>query len=149
MRYSKNENTYILAEFISGDTVTIDIYKLSDDDKVVDGANMLEISSTGIFKYVFISSLYIEVAEKTEFLLIASNGATSKNGQLVIGGYPDTLRTDITFIKEIEGGRWKIDTNTKQMIFYDEAGTAEIAKFQLYDKDHSPSDINVFERERI
>ena len=152
MRYSKNENTYILAEFISGDTVTIDIYRLSDDVKVVDGVSVSEISSTGTFKYLF----NITVAGKTEFLLIMDNGITDKRGKLVLGGYPDNIEdslgsmgTDISFIKKIEGGRWKIDTTTKQMIFYDEAGTVEIAKFQLYDKDHSPSDINVFERERI
>ena len=152
IRYSKSENTYVLAEFTSGDSVTINIYGLSDDVKVVDAAAMSEISSTGIFKYLF----DIEVAEKTEFLLMISNGATSKNGQLVIGGYPDTIQTllgsiqtDLSFVKEIEGGRWKIDTNTKQMIFYNEAGVVEVARFQLYDKDHTPSDTNVFERVRI
>jgi hypothetical protein len=100
MRYSKNENTYILAEFTSGDTVTIDIYRLGDDTKVVDGASMSEISSMGIFKYLFDT----EVAEKTEFLLMVSNGVTSKNGQLVIGGYPDTIKTllgSMYFIRRI------------------------------------------------
>ena len=66
MRYSKDENAYILAEFVSGDTVTIDIYRLSDDVKVVDGVNVSEVSSTGTFKYL----LDIVVTEKTEFLLI-------------------------------------------------------------------------------
>ena len=152
MRYSKNENTYILAEFTSGDIVTIDIYRLSDDVKVVDGANVSEVSSTGTFKYLF----DITVTEKTEFLLIMDNGISDKRGKLILGGYPDDIEdllgpmgTDISFIKKIEGGRWKIDINTKQMIFYNEAGAVEIARFQLYDKDHNPSDVNVFERERI
>lgn len=152
MRYSKDENTYILAEFTSGDTVTIDIYRLSDDVKVVDGVSVSEISSTGTFKYLF----NIVVTEKTEFLLIMDNGTTDKRGKLVLGGYPDDIEdilgsvaTDVTFIKEIEGGRWKIDTNTKQMIFYDEAGTVEVAKFQLYDGDHTPAYTSVMERERV
>lgn len=152
MRYSKDENTYILAEFTSGDTVTIDVYRLSDDVKVVDGVSVSEISSTGTFKYLF----NIVVTEKTEFLLIMDNGTTDKRGKLVLGGYPDdiedilgSVETDVTFIKEIEGGRWKIDTNTKQMIFYDEAGTVEVAKFQLYDGDHTPAYTSVMERERV
>jgi hypothetical protein len=152
MRFSKDENTYILAEFTSGDTVTIDIYRLSDDVKVIDGANVSEISSTGTFKYLF----DIIVTEKTEFLLIMNNGTTDKRGKLVLGGYPDDIEdllgsidTDINFIKEIEGGRWKIDTVVKQMIFYDEAGTVEVAKFQLYDKNHNPAYTNVMERERV
>ena len=152
MRYSKDENTYILAEFTSGDTVTIDIYRLSDDVKIVDGAAVSEIASTGTFKYL----LDIVVTEKTEFLLITSDGVTDKRGKLVLGGYPDELKDklvligdDVAFIKEIEGGRWKIDTTLKQMIFYNEAGTVEIAKFQLYDGSHVPSYTNVIERERV
>jgi hypothetical protein len=152
MRYSKEENTYILAEFTSGDTVTIDIYRLSDDFLTVSGVNVSEVASTGTFKYLFDTT----VTEKTEFLLIMDNGTIDKRGKLVLGGYPDDIKdllgsmgTDISFIKKIEGGRWKINTNTKQMIFYDEAGTIEVAKFQLYDKDHAPSDTNVVERERI
>ena len=152
MRFSKDENTYILAEFTSGDTVTIDVYRLSDDFLTVSGVNVSEISSTGTFKYLF----NIVVTEKTEFLLIMDNGTTDKRGKLVLGGYPDdiedilgSVETDVTFIKEIEGGRWKIDTNTKQMIFYDEAGTVEVAKFQLYDGDHTPAYTSVMERERV
>ena len=186
MRFSKNENTYILAEFTSGDSVTIDIYRLNDDVKIVDGTGVSEISSTGTFKYLF----NITVTEKTEFLLIMSNGTTDKRGKLVLGGYPDDIETtisgiqvdldnpdqykadvsalaleatvtaikastdtinwaDVTFIKEIEGGRWKIDTDEKQMVFYNEAGDVEIARFQLYDKDHLPSNISITERERM
>ena len=152
MRYSKNESTYILAEFTSGNTVTIDIYRLSDDVKMVDSANMSEISSTGIFKYLF----NIEVTEKTEFLLMANNGATSKNGQLVIGGYPDTIetllgliQTDLSFVKEIEGGRWKIDKTTNQMVFYKEDNTTVVATFALYDDEGASASSNVFERKRV
>ena len=152
MRFSKDENTYILAEFNSGDTVKIDIYRLSDDFLTVSGVNVSEISSTGTFKYLFDTT----VTEKTEFLLIMNNGITDKKGKLVLGGYPDditdllgSMETDLTFIKEIEGGRWKINTSTKQMIFYNEAGTVEVAKFQLYDKDHIHSYVNVMERERV
>ena len=152
MRYSKNESTYILAEFTSGNTVTIDIYRLSDDTKVVDGASMSEISSTGIFKYLF----NIEVTEKTEFLLMANNGATSKNGQLVIGGYPDTIetllgsiQTDLSFVKEIEGGRWKIDKTTNQMVFYKEDNTTVVATFALYDDEGASASSSVFERKRV
>jgi hypothetical protein len=152
MRYSKDENTYILAEFTSGDTVTIDIYRLSDDAKVVDSVNMSEISSTGIFKYLF----NIEITEKTEFLLMANNGVTSKNGQLVIGGYPDTIetllgsiQTDLSFVKEIEGGRWKIDKTTNQMVFYKEDNTTVVATFALYDDEGASASSSVFERKRV
>ena len=152
MRYNKDENTYILAEFTSGDIVTIDIYRLSDDVKVVDGASVSEVSSTGTFKYLF----NITVTEKTEFLLIMNNGIIDRRGKLILGGYPDdiedllgTMETDLSFIKEIEGGRWKIDTDTKQMIFYKSDNTTIVATFNLLDSNQAASFSNVFERIRM
>lgn len=149
MRYSKDENAYILAEFTSGDTVTIDIYRLSDDVKVVGGASVSEISSTGTFKYLF----NIVVTEKTEFLLIMDNGVTDKRGKIVLGGYPDDLSDklvlmgdDIDFIKEIEGGRWRINTSTNQMIFYKSDNTTIVATYNLFDGDGNASYTSVFER---
>ena len=148
MRYSKDENAYILAEFVSGDTVTIDIYRLSDDVKVVDGVNVSEVSSTGTFKYL----LDIVVTEKTEFLLIMSNGVIDKRGKLVLGGYPDDIKDklvligdDVSFVKEIEGGRWKIDKNNNQMIFY-KADNTVLATFNLLSSTGTATYKNVFER---
>lgn len=83
MRYSNQETTWILGRFVSGDTVSIDVYKLSDDTKVVDSASCTEIGTTGIFKYEFTQS----VTQKEEFLWIMSNGKYSKAGKLVLGGW--------------------------------------------------------------
>ncbi len=55
----------------------------------------------------------------------------------------------ISFIKGINGGRWKIDTNTNQMIFYDEDNTTELARFDLYDDSEQASTQDVFERRRV
>lgn len=149
MRYSKDENTYILAEFTSGDTVKIDVYRLSDNNKVVDGASTSEVSSTGTFKYLF----NIVVTEKTEFLLIMNNGTTDKKGKLILGGYPDDLSDKIVlvgdnvdFIKEIEGGRWRINTSTNQMVFYKSDNVTVVATFNLFDSSGDASSTNVFER---
>lgn len=149
MRYSKDENTYILAEFTSGDTVTIDIYRLSDDNKVVDGSVVSEIASTGTFKFLF----DITVTEKTEFLLIMDNGTIDKRGKIILGGYPDDLSDKLVligdgvdFIKEIEGGRWKIDKNNNQMVFYKSDNVTVVATFDLKDSDGNSAYKNVFER---
>jgi len=58
-----------------------------------------------------------------------------------------TLLSDIAFIKNIEGGRWKIINN--QMIFYKSDNSTEIARFNLYDKDGQLSEENIFERQRV
>lgn len=152
MRFSKDENTYILAEFTTGDTVTIDIYRLSDDVKVVDTAAVTEISSTGTFKYLF----NIVVTEKTEFLLIMDNGTTDKRGKIILGGYPDDLSDQLVlvgdtvdFIKEVEGGRWKIDKNNNQMVFYKSDNVTELTRFNLFNEYGIADFENIFDRRRV
>jgi TolA-binding protein len=97
-----NENSYIVAEFPTGNTVTIDIYKLSDNSKVVSAANMAEIGTTGIFKY----QQTLNPIVLTEYLYIATDGIDTRKGKIVLGGYPDTItesqsneESDITTIK--------------------------------------------------
>ena len=57
------------------------------------------------------------------------------------------ISNDITFIKNIEGGRWEIVNN--QMIFYSEDNTTEIARFNLYNENGVLSDESVVKRIRI
>ena len=54
-----------------------------------------------------------------------------------------------TFIRDIEGGRWKIDTGTSQMIFYKADNVTEVARFNLFDSAGQPASDNVFERRRV
>ena len=65
--------------------------------------------------------------------------------------WSDTLATalidNVEFIKDVEGGRWKILNN--QLIFYKEDNVTEIAKFNLFDKLTAPTDVDVYERVRI
>lgn len=121
MRYSKEESTYILAVFNSGDTVTIDIYRLSDNTKVVEGASCSEIGSTGIFKYEFSQV----ITQKEEFLWIMSNGSYSKYGKIVLGGWMDDVKvktdklqfnTDNDVKATLDGERVKLDVDTENMI---------------------------------
>jgi|SRR3990167_3077036 len=57
----------------------------------------------------------------------------------------DDIKTDVSSIKSIEQGRWKIDDVAKTMTFYD-AANQPIKVFDLKDKNGNPSSINVFER---
>jgi len=59
----------------------------------------------------------------------------------------NTIKTDVAFIKAIEGGRWKIVSH--QMIFYDDDNTTEIARFDLFDITGDPANESVFERVRV
>lgn len=59
----------------------------------------------------------------------------------------DTLGIDLEFVRQIEGGRWRIINN--QMIFYEDDNVTEIARFNLFDQGGSPSSTDVFERRRV
>jgi len=50
---------------------------------------------------------------------------------------------------DMEGGRWKIDTTTNQMIFYKADNITEVARFNLFDSSGAPASENVYERRRV
>ncbi len=54
---------------------------------------------------------------------------------------------DIEIIKQIETGKWEILNN--QMIFYKDDNVTEIMRFDLFDKNGNPSEVDVFKRERV
>ncbi len=56
-----------------------------------------------------------------------------------------TLQADVTIIKKIETGRWKIVNN--QMIFYDDDGTTPLYTFNLKNADGDPTED--YPRERV
>ena len=98
MRYLKTESTYILGNFTTGDTVTVTIYRLSDDTKVVDAATCSEIGATGRFKYLFSQS----VTTKTEYLWIMTNGTEEQQGKIILGGYPDDIKAQTDKMNFVE-----------------------------------------------
>lgn len=53
-------------------------------------------------------------------------------------------QTDLSIVKKIETGRWKIVAN--QMLFYDDDGVTVLYTFDLKDAAGSPSMTSVFER---
>lgn len=79
--FSPSGDTYLLADFGTGDTVTIDIYRIVDSLLVINGASMIEIGSTGRFKYVFSQ----DIIDRTEYLYITENGVTEQQGKVVLG----------------------------------------------------------------
>lgn len=64
-----------------------------------------------------------------------------------VSGTLSVIASDITFIKSIEGGRWKIDNN--KMLFYADDNVTLVAEFNLYDSTGTPSETSVFERVRV
>ena len=64
-----------------------------------------------------------------------------------LSGSMGVITTDVSFIKSIEGGRWKIVSD--QMVFYKDDNVTEVARFDLFDETGNPSMDAVFERKRV
>lgn len=81
-----------------------------------------------------------------------SNGATVNIEHLV---NPNNIRDHVwadsraQLLYNMEGGRWKVDTITNQMIFYRADNTTEVARFNLFDSTGAPASENVYERRRV
>ncbi|MAF25689.1 hypothetical protein CL634_08985 [bacterium] len=54
---------------------------------------------------------------------------------------------DATF--HMTTGKWEIDSDTKQMIFYKEDNTTELTRFNLFDENDNPSVKSVFSRVKV
>lgn len=93
MRYLTDESTYIFGQFDSGDTVTITVYKASDASVIVNAAACTHLAS-GIFKYLFSDSVVV----KTEYLYVMTNSTEEHAGKIILGGYPDTIKDQISRI---------------------------------------------------
>jgi len=55
----------------------------------------------------------------------------------------------LKFLAAMEGGRWRLDGNRNQMIFYDDDNSTEIARFNLFDINGQPTICEVTERRRV
>jgi len=71
---------------------------------------------------------------------------TASNGNIVFAN--EEVETDQKVTRHFTNGRWLIDENTHEMIFYQEDNTTEMGRFDLKDKDGSAAFQDVFERTR-
>jgi len=71
---------------------------------------------------------------------------TASNGNVIFAS--EEIETDQKITRHFTVGRWIIDENTNQMIFYQEDNSTEIGRFDLKDRDGTGSFEEVFERTR-
>jgi len=130
VRYSIQESTYILAVFNPGDTVTIDIYDLDTDTKVVDGASCSEVAGTGVFKYNFTQA----VTGKKEYLWIMTNGTIRKYGKIVLGGWldevKDRVKTNLDEKVSTRASQTSVDNLSSQLSTHDSDIKAELGDIE-------------------
>jgi len=61
----------------------------------------------------------------------------------------EEISSDSRLTRLMTSGRWQIDKDSKQMIFYEENNTSEIMRFNLKDKEGDASYTEVFERTKV
>lgn len=102
MRHTISENINVLGKFNSGDTVTISLYKISDESVVgLDSNSCNEIGSTGVFKWNS-SNITTPPTEFTEYLWIMDNSTYTQYGKIVLGGYPDDIKDETDKIQTVQ-----------------------------------------------
>jgi len=132
---------YVTARFIDNQASPIvglvpklDIWELETDTKVADKVEMLEVAD-GWYKYAF------NITLGKNYVVSCDGGDTLSNDIRYQDGEIDTT---ISFISQIEKGRWKIENN--QMKFYAEDNITEIAVYNLSDSAGNPTETNPAER---
>jgi len=124
----------------------IDIFHI-DDSSTLTAAQVNEQADLALTDY--------DAATGTELSAVQSHGdsnwstadiSTVETKIDTIDSNVDAILIDVAFIKDIEGGRWKIDTNTNQMIFYKDDNTTEVLRVNLFDSSGNAAHNEVYER---
>ncbi len=121
----------------------------SEDVSIGLDAGRLEIASDVIAGEIVVRGVG-QISENSGSAVVSDSGlvnaqasadATWQHGSGV------QLLTDTDLIKQIETGRWRIESN--QMIFYEEDNTTEIMRFDLFDEAGDPANTDIFDRQRV
>jgi len=126
----------------TGLSPTIDVWK-DDATHVITAQAMTEIAG-GFYKYDFAA-----YDEAVNYCISADGGAGLQDNDryvLTTNALGD-LEERLTFLKDIEGGRWKIVAN--QMIFYKSDNITEVARFNLFNEAGVAAMKNLYERNRV
>lgn len=103
----------------------------------------------GIYRVIFtpnaLGSWVLSLTEAGNNLNVAANYECRANTIDDVDTVVDDILTNTKFVYQIHSGAWKVDRTLKQMIFYTAAGV-EIARFSLFDQNHTPNADDPYER---
>ena len=110
------------------------------------GSESVSATNTGVYQLGSSTGLYgVELNLNNRFsgsILWSVNGNTSVYAT-------EEIKMDQKMARFIHTGRWIIDENTNQMIFYEDDNVTEIARYDLKDRDGNASITEIFERSRV
>jgi hypothetical protein len=110
------------------------------------GSESVSATNTGVYQLGSSTGLYgVELNLNNRFsgsIVWSVNGNTSVYAT-------EEIKMDQKMARFIHTGRWIIDENTNQMIFYEDDNVTEIARYDLKDRDGNASITEIFERSRV
>ena len=110
------------------------------------GTQISGASNTGVYELGSSTGLYgVELNLNNRF---SGSIVWSVNGNTRVYA-TEEIKMDQKMARFIHTGRWQIDENTNQMIFYEDDNVTEIARYDLKDRNGSASITEIFERTRV
>jgi len=127
----------------SDHVVVVNDVEVTDEDSGIAGHYLYEFANdTAESYFVRVDSVTLTGNERYAWAII----------QAYLGEYDAVIaaiQTDVTFMKDIEGGKWEIDTVNNQMVFYKSDNVTEVARFNLFNSAGVAASENIFKRERV
>ena len=130
-------------------SAAVRVYRMNGatEVEVLASTAMGQVGSSNIWRYIWVPGTLPVEQYYAEYHLVDTDGADFVDVEgIVIQDF--ALQVDVALIRETELGRWKIDSTTDEMIFYEQDNTTEIARFDLKNLGGLPDHINIFERVR-
>ena len=110
------------------------------------GNSVLSARNTGIYELGTSTGLYgVQLDLSTQF---SGSIVWSVNGNTNIYA-TEEVKIDQKMARYIHTGRWKVDESTKQMIFFQDDNSTEIARYDLFDRSGNSSITELFERRLV
>ena len=110
------------------------------------GASTLSETNDGVYELGTNTGLYgVQLDLSTQF---SGSIVWSVDGNTNVFA-TEEVKIDQKMARYIHTGRWLVDENTKQMIFFQDDNTTEIAKYDLFDRNGNSSITELFERRLV
>ena len=110
------------------------------------GTRTVSATNTGVYEIGSSTGLYgVQLDLSTQF---SGSIVWSVSGNSNVFA-TEEVKIDQKMARYIHTGRWQVDENTKQMIFFQDDNATEIARYDLFDRDGNASITELFERKLV
>jgi len=109
------------------------------------GVESISETNTGIYEVGSNTGIYgVELDLSTQF---SGSILWSVSGKNIFAS--EEIKIDQKMARYIHTGRWLIDENTKEMVFFQDDNATEIARYALFDRNGASSIDELFERRLV